>query len=178
MFGHRISAQVWVRFAFAELQDPRMSTDFKPVPAHPLRLMGAMIYDALLVLALLLLGSLPWVVARGQQASGELNFEPVGIAYQGYLILLIAGYFVVCWCMKGQTLGMKSWRLRVISQDGGAVSVGQAVRRVISAPLAWLPLGLGVLWQYLDNDGLMWHDSLSGTRIVVVKKRKATAAPD
>ena len=66
---------------------------------------------------------------------------------------------------------MRSWRLRLIADDGGSVSVGRALRRFAAAFVAWLPLGAGVLWQYIDRDGLTWHDRLSGTRLVQIEKR-------
>jgi uncharacterized RDD family membrane protein YckC len=44
------------------------------------------------------------------------------------------------------------------------------VRRLASALLSLLPLGLGFFWILVDRDRRAWHDRLSRTRIVVVPK--------
>lgn len=130
-----------------------------------------MTYDTLLILALLLLATLPWVLLRGNPDPDALNFEPLGLAYQGMLLALVTGYFVVGWCRKGHTLGMRSWRLRLVSLDGGAVHWRQALLRWCAAWVAWLPAAVGIFWQYRDADGLTWHDRWSGTRVVIERKR-------
>jgi uncharacterized RDD family membrane protein YckC len=37
---------------------------------------------------------------------------------QAVLFVAIGAYFVYCWVRAGQTLAMKSWRLRVVDRDG------------------------------------------------------------
>jgi uncharacterized RDD family membrane protein YckC len=67
---------------------------------------------------------------------------------------------------------MRAWRLRVEARDGGALDWQQAVRRFAAAFLAWLPLGLGVIWLQFDRDKLAWHDRLSDTRVVLLPKKQ------
>ncbi|MEM8547295.1 MAG: RDD family protein [Pseudomonadota bacterium] len=147
-----------------------------PAPPGVLRRLGAMVYDALLVLALLMLGTLPWVLVRGTGGSEDINYEPLGLGYQLYCVALVAAYFIAQWVFFGQTLGMKSWRLLVVRQAGQqGISWLGATLRFLTAPLAWLPAALGILWQYTDSQGLTWHDRLSGTRLVVTSKRRKTS---
>ena len=141
-----------------------------PAQAGIVRRLTAMVYDSLLVLAVLLLGTFPWVLPRGRMPDDSLNPEPLGPLYQIYCLALIVGFFLLAWHRKQATLGMRAWRMKLISQDGSKPTMRQMLIRLVSAPIAWLPLAAGILWQYRDPEGLTWHDRWSGTRIVLQKK--------
>ena len=146
--------------------------DERPTPALAglLRRLIVMVYDGMLILAVLFIGTIPWVLARPKPTDGTLNFESLGIVYQIYLLALVVAYFVVAWHRKQATLGMRAWRMQLRSLDGSPLSTQQMLQRLVAAPLAWLPAAIGILWQYRDRDVLTWHDRLSSTRIVLVKK--------
>ena len=148
-----------------------MNQTATPALVGPFRRLAAIVYDALLLLGIVFLATLPWVLIRGNPDPEKLNFEPLGLAYQVFIVALIFGYFALGWCRGGRTLGMRSWRMQLVGRDGAAVTLGQAALRFLAAFAAWLPLGAGVFWQYLDRDGLTWHDRWSGTRLVLLKKR-------
>ncbi len=135
--------------------------------ASLLRRFGAMLYDSLLVMALLILATLPFVGLR----DGE-PVAPYDRTYQLTLLLVIYLFFVGFWTAKGRTLGMQSWGLRVETPSGRLPTVGQASLRFAASILSWLPLGLGFLWQLWDKDSLTWHDKLSGTRLIHYPRRK------
>ncbi len=130
-----------------------------------LRRLGAMLYDSLLVLALMILGTLPFVAARG----GE-PVSPGNLPYQLTLLAIAYLFFVGFWSGYGRTLGMQSWRLRIESRDGAKPRVREASLRFLAAIVSWLPLGLGFWWCLWDRDGLAWHDRWSGTRLVYYPK--------
>lgn len=69
---------------------------------------------------------------------------------QGALFVVIGAYFVYCWVRVGQTLPMKSWRLRVVDRDGGLLSVPRAVLRYL---LAWTLFAPGLLVAALAGSG-------------------------
>ena len=69
------------------------------------------------------------------------------------------------WTHGGQTIAMKTWRIRVESAEGGAVGTGRAVRRYLFALLGAAAAGLGYLWALVDRDGQFLHDRLAGTRL-------------
>lgn len=127
-----------------------------------LRRIAAMLYDGLLVAALLIMATLPFIAVRGVKPveTGENHF------YQLVLILVIYVFFVAFWTRSGRTLGMQSWRLQLEKFDGGGVSIGTATIRFFAALISWAPVGLGFLWQLWDKDNLTWHDRISKTRIV------------
>ncbi len=126
------------------------------------RRLAAILYDSLLVSALLFLVTVPFVAIRGG--------EPVAIGdnrpYQLTLLIVVYAFFAGFWSVSGRTLGMQTWGLRIEAANGTLPSLGTATVRFIAAIMSWLPLGLGFLWQLWDNDRLAWHDRISGTRIV------------
>ena len=124
------------------------------------RRLGAIIYDSLLVFALMFLGTLPFVAARG----GE-PVDPGNVAYQLTMLLIAYLFFTGFWCRHGRTLGMQSWRLQVESADGGKPGLREASVRFFAAIVSWLPFGLGFWWALWDQDRLTWHDRWSGTRL-------------
>lgn len=133
-----------------------------------LRRLAAIIYDSLLIGALLFLATTPFIAVRGG--------EPVEIGdnmiYRLVLALVIYGFFVGFWTRSGRTLGMQSWGLQLETADGGKPTLATASVRFFAAILSWAPAGLGFLWQLWDKDKLAWHDRISGTRLVYYPKPK------
>ena len=76
-----------------------------------------------------------------------------------------AAYFVVSWRRAGQTIGMRAWRLHLVSSDGSRITQRQAWQRFAMAIVSLLALGLGFLWSLFDRDGRCWHDIVSDTRL-------------
>jgi uncharacterized RDD family membrane protein YckC len=92
--------------------------------------------------------------------------RPGQVWYVVFLMAVAFLYFGWFWAHGGQTLGMRSWRLRLVTADGSRVPWGQALVRFLGACVSWLALGAGFLWALVDPDRLTWHDRLSGTVIV------------
>lgn len=133
---------------------------------HLIRRIAAMLYDGLLILALLFLATLPFIALRGgEPVEGNGN-----LLYQVVLVLVIYAFFVGFWMRSGRTLGMQSWRLQLETTAGGAINFTSANIRFFAAMVSWLPAGLGFLWSLWDKDRLTWHDRLSRTHIVYYPK--------
>ncbi|MEM9208026.1 MAG: RDD family protein [Pseudomonadota bacterium] len=135
------------------------------------RRLGAIIYDALLLLAILFAVTLPLIALR----DGD-PIESGNLLYQGLLIGAAYTFFVGFWWRYGRTLGMQSWRLRIEAPDGGEPPLSACSLRFATALLSWLPCGLGFLWQLVDRDKLSWHDRLSGTRLRYYPKAPKSAS--
>jgi len=129
-----------------------------PRPAGLLRRFGAMLYDAMIVLALWLL-TLFIAVAL-------LNGPAVGPLIQTILFVELFSFFAYFWVWRGQTVGMLAWGLRVETHDGSPMRLGQALLRFIGAMLSFAAAGIGYLWMYVDPDRRAWPDMLSKTHIV------------
>jgi|SRR5688572_19889917 uncharacterized RDD family membrane protein YckC len=121
----------------------------------------SLVYEALLLAALLMAGALPFSLAA--QATDPLATRPL---FQLYLLALAAAYFAWQWLRGGQTLPMKTWRLKLVTREGAPLSRGHALRRLVFAMAGTAALGAGFLWALADRDGRFLHDRLAATKIV------------
>lgn len=122
---------------------------------------GVLLFGILFVAAYLFLG-----LARDAQ-SGLLR-----LVFQVYVLAVCGAYFVFCWARSGQTLPMKTWRIRLVTEQGKPLAISQAFRRYLLAVPGVLS-GIGVLWAFVDRDRQFLHDRLAGTRIVRVEQQKS-----
>jgi uncharacterized RDD family membrane protein YckC len=144
-------------------------TEFTNHPnANLLRRLMAILYDALVTIALLMLAAVPPVMLAG----GSMPNTALRIAFQLYLIAVMFLFFGWFWVHGGQTLGMRAWRLRVVSADGTGIGWRAAGIRFLGAWLSVLALGLGYIWAIFDRERRTWHDRLSGTRVILLPKQK------
>jgi len=136
-----------------------------------LRRFAAIVYDTLLVAALLVVASgvitIPVGIGLGEEAAAALSTNPL---FRLWLALVPFGFFCWFWSKGGQTLGMRTWRIKVVRRDGTALDVRHALLRAICAMISWLPLGLGFLWSLVDPERLTWHDRLSDTQLILIPK--------
>jgi uncharacterized RDD family membrane protein YckC len=130
------------------------------------RRLAAILYDSLLILALMFLATLPYIGSRDGEPV-DPGYLPYQLTLLGVVWLFLAGF----WSYSGRTLGMQAWRLSVEDRNGKSPSLASATVRFFAAIVSWLPFGLGFLWQLWDKDGLTWHDRLSGTRLIHHPKR-------
>lgn len=134
-------------------------------PAPLGRRLLAALYDAPAVFSLLVAGTaLSLLINRG----APLDATALSLTlYRVELVGLWAAYYVTCWKRWGQSLGMRVWKLRVVRLNGRGLRWFDALLRLAASPLAWLPLGLGVIAASWDPDRRAWHDRLSRTRVIM-----------
>ena len=138
--------------------------DAVPAPPAPLlRRLTSLFYEALLLVAVLWLAGLLFSLAERQ-----LHVPHVRPVYQVYLVLVAGAYFAWQWVRGGQTLPMKTWRLKLVARDGGAITWRQAWLRYVVALAGTMVVGFGFLWALFDRERLFLHDRIAGTRIVRV----------
>jgi uncharacterized RDD family membrane protein YckC len=135
-------------------------------PAGFGRRLAALIYDLFLLAALLMVFTGGALFFTHGAAVLPTTAGAWVYVYRAGLVLIVACYYVLNWLRSGQTLGMRAWRLRVVSNSGNPVAFKAAALRAVLGALAWAPAALGVLWLYLDKDRLALHDRLSMTRVV------------
>jgi uncharacterized RDD family membrane protein YckC len=119
-------------------------------------------YEALMLAAVLLAGGFVFMAFAGRME--PVLARPV---FQVFLLLLAGTYFVWQWCLGGQTLPMKTWRVRLVTVAGEPLTLRHAVCRFVLAAAGMLLLGIGVIWAFFDRDRQFMHDRLAGTRIVL-----------
>lgn len=133
-----------------------------------MRRLAAIVYDALLNLALWVIAALVFIAFNQGEAIETYQNLPLQVA----LLAVSFGFFVGFWTRVGRTLGMQSWGLQLETSDGQKPGLVAASVRFFAALLSWAPAGLGFLWQLWDTDKLTWHDRISGTRLVYYPKKK------
>lgn len=119
----------------------------------------AMLYDALLVIALILV-------------TGAV-FYALAVPLVLWLCIWIGVpvlFFGTFWRRSGQTLGMQAWRIQLVTDSGDPLSWYQVLTRILGALLAASPLGVGYLWRYVPPRHRYWHDTLSRTHLVRLPK--------
>ena len=141
-----------------------------PAPDHLaspgiLRRLAGLCYEALLLSAVLTVTLILPHVLLG--AFGHRLATPPVLWAHLFLVLLV--YCVWFWSHGGQTLAMKTWRIRLLTPAGLPVRPAQALLRYL---LCWPSLalgGVGSLWALVDRDRQFLHDRLAGTRLVAVR---------
>ena len=130
------------------------------VPSVTRRLASGL-YDLLLVVALVLIATFPFLAIFGDSTHGWRRS-----VLQAWVLLVAASYFVGFWSHGGQTLPMKTWRIRLTRADGTKVGMMQGVNRFAFAVLGLLAAGLGFFWALWDRDRQFLHDRIAGTVLV------------
>ncbi len=149
-----------------EVASNTISLTSQQPPASFIRRMGAIFYDAVLLLAVLFFGMallLPFNDGEAFQ-SGPLYY-----LVDLYLLTLSFFFYGWFWTHGGQTLGMRAWKLKVCAIDQSPIGWRQALLRFSAALLSWAIVGLGFLAILFNPERSAWHDRLSKTRIVRVE---------
>lgn len=127
--------------------------------------LAAMVYELLLVLAVLFVTSFVFIRLSGDAQTGWKH-----IAYQIFLLGVLFAYFSAFWLRSGQTLAMKTWRIKLVDRDGALVTLQRAALRFVLALVGLALFGISVIWALFDADRQFLHDRLAKTRLIYYKK--------
>lgn len=145
-----------------------------------------LVYESLLQVALLMVaGFVFYPVGKLLPADAARHVQSL------FLLLVLSSYFGWCWLKAGQTLAMKTWKIRLVGAEGGAVTLKAAALRFFLGLVIYLPLAATAIWAYfqrataipwlvvstvvfllawgwplLDRDRQFLHDRLAGTRLI------------
>jgi uncharacterized RDD family membrane protein YckC len=142
-----------------------------PPSAGVLRRLGAMFYDLLLVIAVMMVVTAVLLPLTGGEAITNERFGAWEYAYRLLLLAIVILFFGMFWTRRGQTLGMQAWRLRIQREDGGQLSWLDVFKRLGAATVSLCLAGIGYWWIWIDRDRLAWPDRWTRTRVVVLPKR-------
>jgi uncharacterized RDD family membrane protein YckC len=123
--------------------------------------MLSLAYELLLLAAVWFAATLPFLAA-------SQDLEP-GISrplLQVYLLLLTGAYFVWQWTHGGQTLPMKTWRIKLVTCGDAPLTARHGIVRFVFALAGLALFGAGFAWGLIDRERQFLHDRLAGTRIV------------
>jgi uncharacterized RDD family membrane protein YckC len=124
------------------------------------RLVGYIIDVIIVTLAVLVIAILGALLVIVVPALGVIA---IGL---GVIIVPLA-YFPYYWSHSGQTPGMRMMHIKVVRDvDGGPVTVGAAILRLIGYWVSGAVFYLGYIWIFIDNRKRGWMDLIAGTVVV------------
>lgn len=133
-----------------------------------------MIYDALLLIAIIFVATLPivWILSGpAMPPNNDVTLLQLStlelVLYRLYLLAICFGFIGGFWVHGGQTPGMRVWRIRIVADDNGAVRWTQALGRFCAA---WCSIGLGFIWMLVDRNKLTLYDRWSGAHLALLPK--------
>ena len=156
--------------------------DALTAPALPRR-MAAWVYEGMLLFGVVFVAGWLFSTLGGVRDAMDTR-RPL---LQAFLFVVFGIYFTWFWA-KGQTLAMKTWKIRLVDQVGNPVSQTRALLRYACSWIWFLPplillasvksslaetaaltFGWVVAWALLSRvhpQRQFWHDAIAGTRLV------------
>lgn len=121
-------------------------------------------YDGLLLIAILFIATaLTLPLNHGEAITNSDPLFPFLVIYWFIISFIFYGWF---WTHGGQTLGMKTWKLQLISTDNKKITWKQAFVRFCCAILSTILFGLGFLWSIFNEKKSTMHDIFSNTLVI------------
>lgn len=165
-----------------------MQLDTSDTPTIKRRL-TTMIYEGVLLFGVVAIAGLIFSPIFQQRHALYLRH-----ALQYWLFFVVGAYFIWFWTHSGQTLAMKTWRMRLVTQNGKQVPFKRALARYFLAWLWFLP-GLALAWAldakawtavsivianviawaltaYVHPSRQFLHDRIAGTKLIQISKAK------
>ncbi|MDD2723344.1 MAG: RDD family protein [Methylovulum sp.] len=138
----------------------------QPVPGFWRRL-AAVIYDLILLIAVFFVATALLLPLNSGEAFTRQQF-----LYPLYLLAISFIFYGWFWTHGGQTLGLKAWKMRVLTLEHKPLNWTQAFIRFVTSLLSWGIFGLGFLWILFDKNQRGWHDHLSKTAVFFDAQKK------
>ncbi len=126
------------------------------------RRLASIFYDGVLVVAIVIITSLPFY---------SFNVEEsflLKLTMQLYFYLIIQYFFVWFWVNSTATLGMKSWKIKIVDINGNNISYKKAIVRFNASILSLSIFGLGFLISLFRKDKKCLHDIISRTQLIKI----------
>lgn len=143
-------------------------------PSGLLRRLAACLYDFVLLFGILFFLTLFITIGFEKITGVPLNEHPLAALHHAIIYLVAFIYFGWFWTHPGQTLGMKAWKLQIISTDGSRITWFQAFLRYIGTIISVVVFGMGFIWGAFGRKAT-WHDLLSGSRLVITSRTNKTS---
>lgn len=121
---------------------------------------AAGIYDVLLLIALWIIATAVLMPFSGTAIHSGTHW------YQLYLLAVAFPFFGWFWTHGGQTLGMRAWRLRVLTRDGEPLTWRHVLLRYPAAVIGVGACAVGLLWCVVDPRKRALQDIVSGTQVL------------
>jgi uncharacterized RDD family membrane protein YckC len=123
--------------------------------------MLAMLYDGIVMLGLLILAS---AIALPFGSVNKVAFHDFWFTL--WLLAVCFAYLGGCWRYGGMTVGMRAWKIRLVSDDGQAISWTRCLSRFLVGLVSLSVFGLGIFWALVDQKNRGWHDLATHTLLI------------
>lgn len=139
-------------------------------PSRPslLRHLAVVLYDLLLLLSVLLLAA-AIAVAVNAAITDDQSIAAGNPFFFFYLLVVSFLFYGWFWTHGGQTLGMRTWKVFLLSNNHQKISWQQALLRFIVAIPSWFAFGIGYWGQWLNKNHQSWPDLMSHTQLIYDK---------
>ena len=134
------------------------------------RRLMAIVYDLFLLLALLFIATSAVMVFN--QGNAIVPGHPLYAFYVSCLLIISFCFYGWFWTHGGQTLGMKTWKMKLQQTNGHPVTLPLAFIRFITAVISWSAAGLGFLWSLFNPQKRTCHDIASNFVLVDLRPGK------
>ncbi|MCK5539061.1 MAG: RDD family protein [Gammaproteobacteria bacterium] len=185
------------------LKDPKQNNTTLPAAGF-MTLLGCWLYDFMLLCAVWLLAGIAYIIPAqmiaqvDSSATNNLSTtEFTGPLFYSYLFFVSWFFFAWFWTHGGQTLGLRTWSLRLQTEEGHILTWLQTLLRFLIAGTPWLIalffydqittkkllpspyqysvfiIGFsGLFWILIDQQKRSLYDIFSRTRIVKLPKNR------
>jgi uncharacterized RDD family membrane protein YckC len=147
-----------------------------PISAPLWRRLAALLYDGFILLALSFFYGAVITLIGALAGWHQGEYQPMfhhWIVFVGWVLTLIA-FYCWFWHKSGQTVGMRAWRLKLVSQfDNSQTPNWQQclVRSLVAIPSVLLG-GIGYWCSFFDTQKRSLHDRISRTQVLLTEKEK------
>lgn len=138
------------------------------------RRLAALFYDSFILLAISFLYGAAATLVGTIAGLHQGDYQPMFRHWAFTLgwVLVLATFYIWFWHRSGQTIGMRTWRLKLVRADDHFCTPNWrlCVLRALVAPPAILLGGFGYWYQWVDRESRCLHDRLSKTHVIEVPK--------
>jgi len=120
-----------------------------------------MFYDSIVMLGLLIIAS-----AIALPFGDTTKYALQNFWFTAWLALVCFAYLGACWHYAGSTVGMRAWRVKLVSPDKKVITWPMCLLRFMTGIVSTGLLGAGILWALVDTKNRGWHDLAAHTELI------------
>tara|TARA_B100001750_G_C15467766_1_gene578038 strand:+ start:212 stop:628 length:417 start_codon:yes stop_codon:yes gene_type:complete len=124
----------------------------------------ALIYDSLLIAAIIIVASLLLVFINGEYPKPGTFLSVI----QFFISILVGPLFYSYFWLTndGQTTGMQAWKIKLVSSNESKLNMKQTYLRCLISVISFLFIGIGYFWILFNKNKLSWSDIATKTRVI------------
>ena len=122
------------------------------------------IYDSLLIAAIIIVASLVLVFIYGEYPKPGTFLSVI----QFFISILVGPLFYSYFWLTndGQTTGMQAWKIKLVSSNESKLNMKQTYLRCLISVISFLFIGIGYFWILFNKNNLSWSDIATKTRVI------------